>query len=252
MKAAAGDEPAVFRRNAAMEKDRNQDNPEKFSDRLNDFIGRHRKAILGVFIAIIVAVIVACVALVLVHRSAEARVNALDDLEGQYALLSMMDSGSAGYADAVSSFRLGAEDIIAEGIDDYAGAKAQYLLADLAFAEKDWTAAAAYYSGIAAAQSDTYLAPLSLMNEAVCYENLGDNEKALSLYTQVIDTYGEDCAYAPKAMFSMGRLYVGMGEMELAEAEFETLTGLYLAPANGGSPSEYARMAEAFLINFAE
>ena len=73
-----------------------------------------------------------------------------------------------------------------------------------------------------------------------------------ALITGPFDTYGDRGVFAPKAMFSMGRLYVAMGEMELAEAEFETLTGLYLAPANGGSPSEYARMAEAYLINFAE
>ena len=230
-----------------MEKDRNQ----KVSDRLNDFIAAHRKAILAVLIVLVAAVIALCVALVLVQRSVETRFNALNDLEAQYATLSVMDKTSAEYEEAAADFKAAAESVAADGLDSYTGAKAQYLLADLAFAEGEWDTAAAYYADIAAAQSETYLAPLALMNEAACYENSGDSQAALDLYSQVVDTYGENGVFAPKAMFAIGRLYAAMGEMELAEAEFETLTGLYLAPESG-TPSEYARMADAYLINFAE
>ena len=79
-----------------------------------------------------------------------------------------------------------------------------------------------------------------------------DNATALELYRSVLDTYGDNSAYAPKAMFSIGRIYDAQGETALAQAEFETLTGLYLVPENGGTPSEYARMAEAYLINYAD
>ena len=79
-----------------MEKDRNQ----KVSDRLNDFIAAHRKAILTVLIVLVVAVIALCVALVLVQRSVETRFKALNDLEAQYATLSVMDKTSAEYEEA--------------------------------------------------------------------------------------------------------------------------------------------------------
>ena len=139
-----------------------------------------------------------------------------------------------------------------ECLDEYPGAKAMYLLADLAYGEQDYQAAADYYAQIAAAQGATYLASLCNMNEAACYENLGDQEAALQLYRHVVDTYGDSGVFAPKAMFSIGRIYDAQGNADLAQAEFETLTGLYLVPENGGTPSEYARMAEAYLINYAD
>ena len=131
-----------------MEKDRNQ----KVSDRLNDFIAAHRKAILAVLIVLVAAVIALCVALVLVQRSVETRFNALNDLEAQYATLSVMDKTSAEYEEAAADFKAAAEAVAADGLDSYTGAKAQYLLADLAFAEGEWDTAAAYYADIAAAQ----------------------------------------------------------------------------------------------------
>ena len=84
-----------------MEKDRNQ----KVSDRLNDFIAAHRKAILAVLIVLVAAVIALCVALVLVQRSVETRFNALNDLEAQYATLSVMDKTSAEYKEAAADFK---------------------------------------------------------------------------------------------------------------------------------------------------
>ena len=101
---------------------------------------------------------------------------------------------------------------------------------------------------MAAAQSETYLGQLALMNEAASYENLGNQERALELYNEVFDTYGQTSPYAPKALFNAARLYEALGDTDLARATYEQLTGLYLSPDNGGQPSEYARMAEAYLV----
>ena len=222
-------------------------------DKLNSFIGRNSKLILGIGIALIVVIIALCIALVTVQSTTNKRFDAVTVLESDYNALLMMDPESAEYADSSASFRTSAESLASDaGLDTYPGAKAMYLLAELAFADQDYQSAADYYAQIAEAQNDTYFAPLCKMNEAVCYENLGDADTALELYRNVIETYGDYGAYAPKAMFSIGRIYDSQGEKALAQAEFETLTGLYLVPENGGIPSEYARMAEAYLINYAE
>ncbi len=225
----------------------------KVEDKLNSFIGRNSKAILAIGIALVVIIIALCVALVVVQDSTNRKFDAMASLEKDYQSLIALDSSSDEYASSSAAFQQAAESLIADsGLDEYPGAKAMYLLADLAYGEQDYQAAADYYAQIAAAQGATYLASLCNMNEAACYENLGDQEAALQLYRHVVDTYGDSGVFAPKAMFSIGRIYDAQGNADLAQAEFETLTGLYLVPENGGTPSEYARMAEAYLINYAD
>ena len=226
---------------------------KKVEDKLKSFIGRNSKVILAIGIVLVVIIIALCIAVATIQNTANSRFNAVAGLESQYNTILQMDPESAEYTENTASFTASAEELIASaGLDSYPGAKAMYLLADLAYRDQDYQTAADYYEQIAQAQSETYLAPLCLMNEAACYENLQDNATALDLYRTVVDTYGEDGAYAPKAMFSIGRIYDAQGETALAQAEFETLTGLYLVPENGGAPSEYARMAEAYLINYAD
>ena len=235
-----------------MEKDKISKN-ERVEDKLNSFIGKNSKLILVIGIVLIVAIIALCIALMTVQNTTNRRFDAVAALETDYNTLLTMDPESTEYADETAAFRTDAESLIADArLDSYPGAKAMYLLAELSFMDQDYQSAADYYTEIANAQSDTYFAPLCLMNAAACYENLGDNATALELYRNVVEIYGENSAYAPKAMFSIGRIYDAQGETALAQAEFETLTGLYLVPENGGNPSEYARMAEAYLINYAE
>lgn len=234
-----------------MDKEKNSKN-EKVEDKLNSFIGKNKKLFLGIGIALVAVIIVLCVALAMVQKSTNARFDALAALEGQHGDLVAMGPSADGYADAEAAFTAAAEELTAAGLDKYPGAKAMYLLADIAYSEGDYQSAADMYAQIASAQSGTYLGPLCLMNEAACYENLGDSDTALGLYRQVVDTYGDHSAQAPKAMFSIGRIYDAQGQTDLAQAEFETLTGLYLVPSNGAMPSEYARMAQAYLINYAD
>lgn len=236
-----------------MEKEKNLTGSQRVENKLDSFIGKNRKILLIVGIVVLVAVIAVCVAVGVVQSNTEKKFNALAELEGQYETIVSLDSTSAEYSDSVAAFTTAADSLISSAsLNSYPGAKAALLKADLAFAEGDYQAAADGYIAVSEAQSKTYLAPLCIMNAAACYENLGDNDTAIGLYNQVIDTYGDSNAFAPKAMFAIGRIYDAMGDTELARAEFETLTGLYLVPENGGSPSEYARMAEAYLINYAE
>ena len=236
-----------------MEKEKNLTGSERVENKLNAFFGKNRKVLLIVGIVILAVIVGLCIGLGVAQSSTEKKFNALSELETQYADISAMDETSSEYSSGVSAFNAAADELISSSsLDKYPGAKATLLKADLAFSSGDYSVAADGYLSVKDAQADSYLASLAAMNAAACYENLGDNMTALSLYNEVIDRFGDNGVFAPKAMFAIGRLYDAMGETELARAEFETLTGLYLNPENGGNPSEYARMAEAYLINYAE
>ena len=230
------------------EKEVNLTASQKISDKLNGFIGAHAKLIVGIFVLIIVLVIVLAVALTMVQSVSDKKFNDLADLETQFSSLSVMSADDEAYQSTVDGFRTAAEALIASSsLDEYPGAKAELLLADLAFSQENYQEAADHYRAVADAQSGSYLAEVAIMNEAACYDNLGDQAKALELYNYVFDTFGTDSAYAPKALFNAGRLYEAMGDTELAKASFEQLTGLYLM-TESGTVSEYARLAQSHLV----
>ena len=225
-------------------------NNKRVEDKLNSFMSKHAKSVIIIAAVVIIALIVACIAVVTIQNATNKTFDAVTDLESDFTALNAMDPESSEYTEAVAAFTSDAEAIAASGTDSYPGAKATMLLGDLAYQEMDWESAAAYYASVAEGQNGTYLAQLAMMNEAACYENMDQSDIALGLYNEVLDTYGDRGVFAPKAMFSVGRIYAEQGESALAEAEFENLTGLYLVPGSGAMPSEYARMAEAYLINY--
>ncbi len=230
------------------EKEVNLTASQKISSKLNDFIGRHAKLLVAIAALVIVLIIVLAVALTMMQSASEKKFNDLLDLEAQYSSLSLMSSDDEAYQSTADEFIKSADALIASSsLKEYPGAKAELLLADLAFSQENYQEAADHYRAVADAQSGSYLAEVAIMNEAACYDNLGDQAKALELYNYVFDTFGTDSAYAPKALFNAGRLYEAMGETELAKASFEQLTGLYLM-TESGTVSEYARLAQSHLV----
>ena len=230
------------------EKEVNLTASQKISSKLNDFIGRHAKLLVAIAALVIVLIIVLAVALTMMQSASEKKFNDLLDLEAQYSSLSLMSSDDEAYQSTADEFIKSADALIASSsLDEYPGAKAELLLADLAFSQENYQEAADHYRAVADAQSGSYLAEVAIMNEAACYDNLGDQAKALELYNYVFDTFGTDSAYAPKALFNAGRLYEAMGDTELAKASFEQLTGLYLM-TESGTVSEYARLAQSHLV----
>lgn len=230
------------------EKEVNLTASQKISSKLNDFIGRHAKLLVAIAALVIVLIIVLAVALTMMQSASEKKFNSLLDLEAQYSSLSLMSSGDEAYQSTADEFIKSADALIASSsLKEYPGAKAELLLADLAFSQENYQEAADHYRAVADAQSGSYLAEVAIMNEAACYDNLGDQAKALELYNYVFDTFGTDSAYAPKALFNAGRLYEAMGDTELAKASFEQLTGLYLM-TESGTVSEYARLAQSHLV----
>ena len=231
------------------EKEVNLTASQKISSKLNDFIGRYAKLLVAIAALVIVLIIVLAVTLTMMQSASEKKFNSLLDLEAQYSSLSLMSSDDEAYQSTADEFIKSADALIASSsLKEYPGAKAELLLADLAFSQENYQEAADHYRAVADAQSGSYLAEVAIMNEAACYDNLGNQAKALELYNYVFDTFGTDSAYAPKALFNAGRLYEAMGETELAKASFEQLTGLYLMTENG-TVSEYARLAQSHLIS---
>lgn len=108
----------------------------------------------------------------------------------------------------------------------YGGQRALFLRADLNYGNKAWDAALKDYETLASRFSKSYLAPVSLFNAAVCYEEKGDVDNALKLYTRIAQTYKESTV-TPRAIFDEGRLEETKASWENAKTAYESLDTLY-------------------------
>lgn len=70
-------------------------------------------------------------------------------------------------------------------------ARAYSLIGDSYMEEKDYTQAASYYNKAANYNANKYFSPSYLMKEALAYEKLNQNDKAIKVYQKIIDEYWE-------------------------------------------------------------
>lgn len=108
----------------------------------------------------------------------------------------------------------------------YGGERALFIRAEASYANKAWDGALKDYQALAAGFPKSYLAPISLFNAAVCYEEKGDADTALKLYLQAAGSYKESTV-APRALFDAGRLYESKSDWANAQKTYESMEGPY-------------------------
>lgn len=74
-------------------------------------------------------------------------------------------------------------------------ARAYSLLGDTYMEENKFEEAAKYYNKAANYKANKYFSPAYLMKEALAYEKLNQNEKAIAVYETVISQYSESAEY---------------------------------------------------------
>ncbi len=207
---------------------------EKFAQKTNLWIGNNAKLLIGIGIAIIVALVVLVVALTIVDKASEKKFDALSALEVSYSKLDEIGD---------DVFIKEAEALVSDaGLDSYPGAKAALLIGDVSFDNEDYKTALEWYEKVADSQSKTYLYQVAMIDAAAANEMLGNNSEALDQYNLLWETYGKDGLYGSRALFNAARLYEADGNLELAKATYEQLVGEY-----SETQSEYASLAKTRL-----
>ena len=108
----------------------------------------------------------------------------------------------------------------------YASVKSAYLLGLVYYEQGKYADAQAAFEKAYGLNRKAYLAANSLVNAAACAEAQGDTAKALDLYNQVYNDYQES-GVAPKALFNVARIYMQMGNTQLAQATFAQVADYY-------------------------
>ncbi len=203
---------------------------EKFAQKTNLWIGDHAKVLIGVGVAVIIALIALIIVFAVIGNRNDRRFDDLVALESSYSNIDEIGD---------EQFITEAEAVVSDaGLKSYPGAKAALLIADVSYDNEDYDLALDWYSQVATAQADTYLYQVATINQAACYEMLGNNTEALNLYIALWDSFGVEGIYGSRVLFNTARLYEAEGNVELAMATYEQLVGEY-----SDAQREYAALA---------
>lgn len=192
------------------------------SSKLNSFLEKKKKGLLGLLIALIVC-LAAYIVISAVNNNIKEK-NLAEIEEISYTLTH--DSASLDESE-LNARRIDAIDNLAVyakkgGI---VGARANYLCAELTYQQKKYEDAATYYEATAKKAGKTYLAPVAYYNLGVCYEQLNKLEDAAENYKLAADS--KSFALVPHAKFSYARVIEASGNKAEAITAYTELYDAY-------------------------
>lgn len=192
------------------------------SSKLNSFLEKKKKGLLGLLIALIVC-LAAYIVISAVNNNIKEK-NLAEIEEISYTLTH--DSASLDESE-LNARRIDAIDNLAVyakkgGI---VGARANYLCAELTYQQKKYEDAATYYEATAKKAGKTYLAPVAYYNLGVCYEQLNKLEDAAANYKLAADS--KSFALVPHAKFSYARVIEASGNKAEAITAYTELYDAY-------------------------
>ncbi len=235
--------PLYLKVNIMDKKDKNMDFSQKSEKGVEKFLQKNYKMIIGILVGIILAVVIVGVVVNVNQKKNDARYVALDSLATEYNALLTLDDTTSEYTDAIAAFNAKADELVASSsAKSYPALKAQYMKAQVLVLDEKWDEALALYEAVAENAKDLYLGPIAMLNAAVCAENAGNQNLALTYYQKIWDVYGVNTPVAPKALFNTARIYEAQGNNELAKATYQQLVDEFRNPEKG-TDSEYAALA---------
>lgn len=182
------------------------------SEKFNAWLVKYRFVLIGVIGAIILCAVVIGVIIAVDESNREKGFAALDAIETSYTeMLAEDDLDADGRAEKVATFRDELAGLTKKGA---VGSRAYMLLADIEFNEKNYDAAINAWIAASEANPKAYTSALSLYNAAVCYEELGDIDSAISYLKMTVES--DDFPLKSRALFNAGRLEEGRGNYEEA------------------------------------
>ncbi len=188
------------------------------SMKLNGFMEKNRKGVIGCAVVIFV-VLIAFIAVSVVNNKAKVKALSVID-EITYELT----DGSTALEDAELNTRCetALEKIAAyTGKSGIVGARANMLAADIKFDMGNYADSAEYWKAAAAKGKKTYLEPIAQFNMGVCYEEMKDLDSAAEAYKVAADN--KEFVLKAHAKFSYARVLETQSKYAEALAAYKDL-----------------------------
>ena len=206
------------------------------SKKLNAFLEKNRKVIIGVFGALLVAVLAFVVVEIVVSKTGTKNLAAVDALSFE------LTDGSSALEDNELAAR---RDEVLEKLIPYtkkagvAGVRANMLAAEIEYQKKNYESALEYWDAAAEKGKKAYTASLAYYNQGVCLEALNRLDEAAEVFE--IASLDEEFLLRAHALFCFGRVLESSGKYAEAAKAYQELNDDY--PDDG-----WAKLAKTRLI----
>jgi len=198
----------------------NENEDLDFGEKINKFFHENRKGII-IFISAVFIIFAGVIVFLsmqdVFNKKAIAEAEELD-VKFQELRFYAKDEN---YTAEINTF-LSDIEAFAKNKNGYAASKAWSMAAQIYSSRNDWQKAEETWLNAAKTGDKTYLGPISLFNAAAAAEEQGKIELAIELLQKSIDHKFEFPA-APRAQFSIGRLYEQLGNYPAAIEAYRTV-----------------------------
>jgi len=182
---------------------------DNIGEKINDFIKNHRKAIF-ITVGILLILFIGLIAFLSISDALNKKATAaVDELYGRYNDLSLNNDEDF-YTEDLDNLLTDLK-TFAEKNKGFAGSRAWSIIGLIYSGRKEWSPSQDAWLSSAKIGNNTYLAPVALFNAAATAEEQGNLEQAIDLLKQCVAHKFEFPA-APRAQFSIGRLYETIGD----------------------------------------
>ncbi len=222
------------------EQKRFEDKEKKtFSDLLTLFIVKFRFVILGIILALIVAVVAVGVVSSLKTKAVSEGLSVVDEITAEFSTSLLADPIDTAKVDELLTR--------AQAVADKKGpaivtVRAQMVIAEIQYLRKNFDAARTAWLAAAEADKTSYTYGLCYYQCGICSEELKDFDNAVLYLQTAADTEG--FANAPRALFNIGRIEETRGNNEKAVEAYKKLSSAY-------SSNQWASLAKSRLITLA-
>lgn len=204
--------------------------------KVENFILRNRKPLLCILAGLIVTVVGISVVFSVLDAGKKSGLKVIDSIENDYTKNndSLSDSELASRQDtALAALTPYLEK---KGV---VGIRASMLAAEIYFERKNFADSLSHWLNAASYDEKAYTSPICYYNAAVCSDEIGKNEDAVSYYTKASEK--KDFYLASHALFNVGRIKENSGDYAGAVEAYQKTVDSY-------SGDEYAKLAQSRII----
>jgi tetratricopeptide (TPR) repeat protein len=206
----------------------NHEKSEKtpFKQKLSLTILKNSKILLGLLIVIVIVVLALLIYNSVQLKSIEKYTQQIETIQDDYANYKILSEETEKEAARIELLEH-LDEYIDTASRNYALQRALFIRAALFYQNKEWDMAITDYKTIAAEFSNSYLAPIALINAATAYEDSDSINEAIETYQLLITDYASDSPDTPNIYFSLGRLYEQKQDTKAALEEYNKLIDNY-------------------------
>jgi tetratricopeptide (TPR) repeat protein len=198
----------------------NENEKQSFIEKINSFSQRNRKGIIIFSSAILILLAGIIVFFSLQDVFNRKAIAEAEELNGKFQELRFFIN-DASYTAEVQTL-LSDLEAFAGNKNGYAASKAWSMAAQIHSSRNEWQKAEEAWLKAAKAGDKTYLGPIALFNAAASAEEQGKLELAIELLQKSIN-HKFEFPTAPRAQFSIGRLYEQLGNYPAAIESYRTV-----------------------------